>query len=50
MHLFAVTSNLVDLCFVVMYGMGVAAGVIIGDLMLKGKKYVRALGMFGIIL
>ncbi|AHE62900.1 MATE family efflux transporter [Borrelia parkeri] len=43
---FAVASNILDLCFVVMHGMGVATGVIIGHLMVNDKEQVRALGIF----
>ncbi|WP_445436057.1 MATE family efflux transporter [Candidatus Borreliella tachyglossi] len=43
---FAVASNLLDLCFVLMHGMGVATGVIIGHLMVNDKEHVRELGIF----
>ena len=43
---FAVASNFLDLCFVVMHGMGLATGVIIGHRMVKDKNYIRALGIF----
>ncbi|UPA12244.1 MATE family efflux transporter [Borrelia venezuelensis] len=43
---FAVASNILDLYFVVMHGMGVATGVIIGHLMVNDKEQVRALGIF----
>ncbi|AHH08557.1 MATE family efflux transporter [Borrelia anserina] len=43
---FAVASNILDLCFVVMHGMAVATSVIIGHLMVNDKEHVRTLGVF----
>ncbi|QMU99348.1 MATE family efflux transporter [Borrelia sp. A-FGy1] len=43
---FAVASNILDLCFVLMHGMGVATGVIVGHFMVKDRDHVKALGIF----
>ena len=43
---FAVASNILDLCFVLMHGMGVSTGVIVGHLMVNDKEHVRAIGIF----
>ncbi len=43
---FAVASNLFDICFVLLHGMGLATGVVIGHLMIHDKKHVRSVGFF----
>ncbi|QXG44547.1 MATE family efflux transporter [Borreliella burgdorferi] len=43
---FAVASNLFDICFVLLHGMGLATGVVIGHLMIYDKKHVRSVGFF----
>ncbi|UER67745.1 MATE family efflux transporter [Borrelia sp. BU AG58] len=43
---FAVASNILDLCFVLMHGMGVATGVVVGHLMVNDKDHVRSIGIF----
>ncbi|WKC58134.1 MATE family efflux transporter [Borrelia sp. P9F1] len=43
---FAVASNILDLCFVLMHGTGVATGVVVGHLMVDDKEHVRSVGVF----
>ncbi len=43
---FAVASNLFDICFVLLHGMGLATGVVIGHLMIHDKNMLGQLDFF----